>query len=233
MPASPPVPPAWDLPACSGCESWGVFTGIVRHIARVVSCDPSPAGLRVVLDPSGWDHAPRPGDSIACSGCCLTLAEPVGRPDGLLAFDAIPETLDKTTLGSWSPGRRVNLEPAARLGDRLDGHIVQGHVDGVGTVGAVDTVDGWRVRIRAPVHMGRYLVPKGSIAVDGVSLTLAAVGGDADAVSWFEVALIPETLGRTTLGDLGVDDTVNIECDIMAKTVAHMVEHYTRARPVD
>ncbi len=205
----------------------GMFTGIVRAIGTVVSADPSPAGRRIVIDPGGWDLRPAPGDSIACSGCCLTLVGPAEQSRGWFRFDAIPETLSKTTLGVWTPGRRVNLEAAARVGDRLDGHMVQGHVDTVGTVERVETVDGWRVRVGVPGEFGRYLVPKGSVTVDGVSLTLAAVGG---AEPWFEVALIPETLERTTLRDLRSGAGVNVECDITAKTVVHVVEHYLRGR---
>ncbi|MEM9372319.1 MAG: riboflavin synthase [Planctomycetota bacterium] len=204
-----------------------MFTGIVRHIARVVSCTETATGRRLVLDPLGWDHRPEPGDSIACSGCCLTLVEPVGSVGGMFTFDAIPETLAKTTLGGWAADTRINLEPAARMGDRLDGHIVQGHVDCVGKVVSVDQSEGWRVRVSVPAEMGRYLVPKGSITVDGVSLTLAGTGAVKEGTPWFEVALIPETLERTTLDGLSVGDRVNIECDITAKTVAHMVEHYT------
>lgn len=203
-----------------------MFTGIVRHVGRVVSSEPTEAGRRLVVDPQGWGHVPEPGDSIACSGCCLTLAAAVADADGMFTFDAIPETLAKTTLGSWAEGTRINLEPAARMGDRLDGHIVQGHVDGVGEVVSIDQTDGWRVRVSVPAEMGRYLVPKGSITVDGVSLTLAETGGVKEGSPWFEVALIPETLARTTLEGLGEGDGVNIECDITAKTVAHMVEHY-------
>lgn len=207
-----------------------MFTGIVRHVGRVASVEKTATGLRLVVDPRGWGHRPEPGDSIANSGCCLTLVRDVDEAGGMLTFDAIPETLAKTTLGAWAPGHGVNLEQAARMGDRLDGHIVQGHVDGVGVVDRVETADGWRVRIGVPAEMGRYLVPKGSVTVDGVSLTLAAVGGIREGSPWFEVALIPETLARTTLKDLKAGDGVNIECDITAKTVAHVVEHYMSLR---
>jgi len=207
-----------------------MYTGIIRHIARVVSNQPTGSGRRLVIDPLGWEHRPEPGDSVGCSGCCLTLVEPVADAGGLFTFDAIPETLSKTTLGAWEPGTAVNLEPPARMGDRLDGHIVQGHVDGVGEVLRIDETDGWRVRVSVPGEMGRYLVPKGSITVDGVSLTLAEVGGIKEGTPWFEVALIPETLERTTLRDRRSGDRVNIECDITAKTVAHMVEHYLSQR---
>lgn len=202
-----------------------MFTGIVRAIGTVISAEPTPAGRRIVIDPGGWDLRPAPGDSIACSGCCLTL---VGRPEqfgGRYTFDAIPETLSKTTLGAWTPGHRVNLEAAARVGDRLDGHIVQGHVDTVGRVERVDTADGWRLCVGVAGEFGRYLVPKGSITVDGVSLTLAAVGGVGGGEEpWFEVALIPETLERTTLRGLRSGDGVNIECDATVKTIVHTVE---------
>lgn len=214
-----------------------MFTGIVRHIGSVVSNDATPSGRRLVIDASGWGHAPNTGDSIACSGCCLTLTAPAG-PAGLLVFDAVPETLARTTLGGWVPGTGVNLEAAARVGDRLDGHIVQGHVDGVGTVKLVDwggAGDGWRVRVRVPDDLGLYLVPKGSIAVDGVSLTLAAVGGGGandGAGPWFEVALIPETLARTTLKGLKTGDRINIECDTTVKTIARVVEAYLAGRAI-
>ncbi|MFK7884360.1 MAG: riboflavin synthase, partial [Phycisphaerales bacterium] len=132
-----------------------MFTGIVRHIARVVSSTETPSGKRIVIDPQGWGHVPEPGDSIACSGCCLTLVRAVRDVDGMFTFDAIPETLNKTTLGGWEAGTEINLEPAARMGDRLDGHIVQGHVDCVGEVLNVDETEGWRVRVSVPAKMGR------------------------------------------------------------------------------
>ncbi len=207
-----------------------MFTGIVRAVGRVVSVEASAAGRRVVIDPGGWDHRPAPGDSVACSGCCLTVVEPLETSGGRLVFDAVPETLAKTTLASWVAGDGVNLEAAARVGDRLDGHLVQGHVDTVGTVERVETGTDRRLRVRAPAEFGRYLVPKGSIAVDGVSLTLAAVGpAGGDEGAWFEVALIPETLVRTTLGALSEDGRVNLEFDVTTKAVAHLVEHYLKS----
>ena len=136
----------------------------------------------------------------------------------MFTFDAIPETLEKTTLGSWETGDRVNLERALRMGDTLDGHQVQGHVDGTGEVLGVFTADGWRVRVGLDEGLMRYMIPKGSITIDGVSLTLAAMDTDA---GWIEVALIPETLDRTNLPDRVVGDRVNIECDVMVKTIVH------------
>ncbi|MEX0876713.1 MAG: riboflavin synthase, partial [Phycisphaerales bacterium] len=159
---------------------------------------------------------PAPGESIANSGCCLTLVEAVEEAGGMLKFDAIPETLSRTTLGSWEPGTRVNLERALRMGDTLDGHQVQGHVDGTGTVISVETGDGWRVRIGLNEALMRYMVPKGSVTIDGVSLTLADLDVEA---GWIEVALIPETLERTNLMDRAVGDRVNMECDVLVKTI--------------
>ncbi|MFG0246407.1 MAG: riboflavin synthase [Phycisphaerales bacterium JB052] len=198
-----------------------MFTGIVQHVGRVESVDRTPSGVRLVIDPCGWGYVPEPGDSIANNGCCLTLVDPIGQHDGRFAFDAIPETLDKTTLGGWKPDSRVNLERALRMGDTLDGHQVQGHVDGTGAVLGVFSQGGYRLRIGLGHDLMQYMIPKGSITVDGVSLTLAAI--DADA-GWVEVALIPETLDRTNLRDRVVGDRVNIECDVMVKTIVHTME---------
>lgn len=200
-----------------------MFTGIIQHVGEVVVIVPraDARGVRITLDPDGWDHTPKPGDSIACNGCCLTLVDESrtdksDRSKRLWMFDAIPETLAKTTLNDWQPGTRVNLERSLRVGDTLDGHQVQGHVDGTGQVLAIDTGDGWRVRIGLDGALMRYMIPKGSVCLDGVSLTLAAI--DADA-GWIEVALIPETLERTNLGDRAVGDRVNVECDVLVKTI--------------
>ncbi|MFG0326160.1 MAG: riboflavin synthase [Phycisphaerales bacterium JB037] len=203
-----------------------MFTGIVQHVGVIASVTPTDTGVRLTLDPAGWDHAPARGDSIACNGCCLTLADEP-RPGQPWCFDAIPETLAKTTLGAWSEGTRVNLEHAATMATLLGGHLVQGHVDGVGEVLGVETGEGWRVRVGLPAALMPYAVPKGSIALEGVSLTLAAVeprGG------WIEVALIPETLTRTTLGALKPGDPVNIEMDQAAKTIVHWLENFAEQR---
>jgi riboflavin synthase len=181
-----------------------LFTGIVREVGRVVSFD---AG-RLVVDAE--QTAAAEGDSVAVDGVCLTAV------DGTrLAFDVVEETLSRTTLGSLRPGDRVNLEPALRAGDPLGGHIVQGHVDGVGCVRTA----GELVWIDAPPELLRYCVEKGSITVDGVSLTVAAV--DADG---FAVALVPHTLEVTTLGGLEAGDAVNLEVDVLAKYVEKLVE---------
>lgn len=199
-----------------------MFSGIVQTVGKVVSIEPTPAGKRLRIDPQGWAHRPEPGDSVCVSGCCLTLAAPVGR-DGLFAFDAIPETLAKTTLGALQPGGGVNLEPSLTASSPMDGHTVQGHIEGVGKVTALTTEGEWRVRIEPPRGLMPCIVPKGSVAVDGVSLTVAAVD---PAAGWFEVALIPTTLERTIMRDYVVGSRVNLETDILARTVLHVMQHY-------
>lgn len=209
-----------------------MFTGIIQHVARVESVSPTPSGLRLVVDPLGWDHHPMPGDSIASNGVCLTLVDPIENHDGRFTFDAIPETLAKTTLAIWQPGQRINLERALRMGDTLDGHQVQGHVDGTGEVLGVGGDDGFRVRVALAPDLMRYMIPKGSVCLEGVSLTIA----DLDAgAGWIEVALIPETLARTNLGDRQPGDRINVECDVMVKTIVHTMRHLNASPgdPVD
>lgn len=203
---------------------FGMFTGIVQAIGTVHSLVKTAEGVRIVIDPSGWDHRPRAGDSIANCGCCLTLVSDEG---GLWSFDAIPETIEKTTLGLWKAGDRVNLERSLRVGDGLDGHQVQGHVDGVGKVIGVEDSDGYRLRIGLGRDLMKWMIPKGSAAIDGISLTIAALDVDGCG-GWIEVALIPETLERTTLGDRAVGDLVNIEADAMVKTIVHTLESMPR-----
>jgi riboflavin synthase len=181
-----------------------VFTGLVRQVGRVASFD----GGRLVVETT-IDAAL--GDSVAVNGVCLTV---VGN-DGALAFDAVPETLARTALGSLASGSRVNLEPALRAGDALGGHYVQGHVDGVATVRSVEAEgEGKRIWFDLSPSLLRYVVEKGSVAVDGASLTVAATD-DAG----FAVALIPHTLAHTTLDALRAGDPVNLETDILAKYV--------------
>lgn len=194
-----------------------MFTGLVEAVGVVTDAAPSPAGRRLVIDPRRWDRSPRAGDSVSVSGVCLTLLEP--RSDGSLAFDVVGETLAKTTLGSLAPGGHVNLEGSLRAGDELGGHFVQGHVDGVGRITRVQTEEqDWRLTIEPPDWMMDLVVPKGSITVEGVSLTIASVEG-----GHFEIALIPTTLERTTLATLREGDACNLEGDILAKTVAHLL----------
>ncbi|HZO95910.1 MAG TPA: riboflavin synthase [Gaiellaceae bacterium] len=179
-----------------------MFTGIVREVGRVVSFD----GGRLAVEA---DTDAAVGDSVSVSGVCLTV---VGRAP--LAFDVVAETLARTTLGRLEPGDRVNLEPALRAGEPLGGHYVQGHVDGVGRVRSA----GEPVWLDAPPELLRYLVEKGSVAVDGVSLTVAALDGDG-----FAVALVPHTLEATTLGALQPGDPVNLEVDVLAKYVERLL----------
>ncbi len=192
-----------------------MFTGLVQAVGRVADLSPTAAGVRLRIDPADWAHRPQPGESIAVSGCCLTLAEPVGEAR-LLVFDAIPETLRLTTLADLQRGSRVNLEPCCTPTTLLGGHIVQGHIDGVGEVASVVTEGEYRVRIRPPRGLMEFVTPKGSVCVDGVSLTIAGLGDD-----WFEVALIPTTLRETTLGELAAGSRVNLEMDVLAKTLVH------------
>lgn len=201
-----------------------MFTGLVQAVGTVRRLEPSPAGVRLVVEPvgprGGWGYVPGLGESISVSGCCLTVA---GVSEGAWAFDVVRETLSKTTLGGLAAGSLVNLEHSVTPATLLGGHLVQGHVDGVGVVERVDRGADWRVRVRSPAGLMEYMTPKGSVAVEGVSLTLAAVDV---AAGWFEVALIPTTLEVTTLGGLRDGDRVNLEADAMAKTVVHWLKNF-------
>jgi riboflavin synthase len=199
-----------------------MFTGLVQAVGTVVHIEPSAHGVRLAIDPRPWAHQPSPGDSISISGCCLTVAAlPSG---GLWAFDAIPETLSKTILGGLREGSKVNLEHAATPTTLMGGHIVQGHVDGVAEVVAVQKSPEYRIRICPPAPLMEFIAPKGSVCVDGVSLTVAGLDPHG---GWFEVALIPTTLDRTTLGALKPGDRCNLEADAMAKTIVHWLKHYS------
>jgi len=164
------------------------------------------------------------GESIAVNGVCLTVT---GVLDGTFTADVMGETLDRTSLGALTPGAPVNLERSVRLADRLGGHLVQGHVDATGTVISRSPAAHWdQVRITLPASIARYVVHKGSICVDGVSLTVSALGPgspDPEAGTWFEVSLIPETLKRTTLGTRQPGETVNLEVDVIAKYVERLL----------
>jgi riboflavin synthase len=189
-----------------------MFTGIVRELATVASFDGS---RLVVTAPETAAHA-AVGDSVAVAGVCLTVVETA---EGQLAFDVVPETLSRTALAGLVPGSAVNLEPSLRVGDQLGGHVVQGHVDAAGRVRSITPDgDGRRVWIDAPESVLGYCIEKGSIAVDGASLTIAAY----DDVG-FEVVLIPHTLAVTTLGALEPGDAVNLEADVLGKVVERLV----------
>ena len=193
-----------------------MFTGIVRELGEVVEVAGGEAGLRLRIAASATARAAAVGDSVAVAGVCLT-AEAVEGDE--LRFHAVRETLERTTLGRLSAGDAVNVEPALRAGEPLGGHIVQGHVDAVGAVRSVEPDgEGARVVIEAPAQVLRYCVEKGSITVDGVSLTVAALDGDA-----FTVALVPHTLAVTTLGRAAPRDRINLEVDVLAKYVERLV----------
>jgi riboflavin synthase alpha subunit len=193
-----------------------VFTGIVRERGRVGSVEGGGAGFRLRVEAPETAAGAAVGDSVSIDGVCLTV---VDTTDGTLAFDAVPETLSRTALAALGPGDAVNVEPALRAGEPLGGHVVQGHVDGVGCVRSVGAEGaGRRIWIDAPQELLRYCVEKGSIAVDGVSLTVAALDE-----AGFAVALVPHTLAATTLGSLAAGDRVNLETDVLAKYVERLL----------
>jgi riboflavin synthase len=192
-----------------------VFTGLVRDLGQVAAIDRSGDGARVRITTSLAGEI-QAGDSVAVNGVCLTAAAVDG---GWFEAEAVNETLNRSSLGRLTPGSQVNLELPLRVGDRLGGHLVQGHVDGLGRIAGAEA-DGFsrRLRIAADETLLRYVVEKGSIAVDGVSLTVVEV----DPAS-FTVSLIPETLERTSLGVAGLGTVVNLEVDVVAKYVAKAV----------
>ena len=193
-----------------------MFTGIVRERGRVTAVDGGAEARRLRIEARDTAAQLAIGDSVSIGGCCLTATEVA---NGTFSVTAIPETLSRTTLARLEPGDEVNLETATRAGEPLGGHYVQGHVDGVGRVASVESEDeGVRLWVEAPPSILRYCVEKGSIAVDGVSLTISALRDEA-----FEVALIPHTLEETTLGALEAGDEVNLEVDVLAKYVERLL----------
>jgi riboflavin synthase len=187
-----------------------VFTGIVRERGRVVAAERNGDGLRLLVEAPGTAAAAEPGDSIAVDGCCLTVTSTA---DASLAFDAVPETIARTNLGRLAAGAEVNLEPALRAGEPLGGHFVQGHVDGTARVERLEPEgDGARLALALTPELLRYCVEKGSVAVDGVSLTIAALREDG-----IEIALVPFTLEHTTLAAAAPGDELNVEVDLLAK----------------
>ncbi|MGH8862211.1 MAG: riboflavin synthase [Jatrophihabitantaceae bacterium] len=196
-----------------------MFTGIIEEIGEVLAVDRHGdcAVLRIAAA-TITDDLVR-GASIAVNGVCLTVVGWDGTGPVSVAFDVMGETLKRSVIGDLCPGSRVNLERAARVESRLDGHIVQGHVDGTGVIVSRTPSGAWEsVRFGLPAELSRYVAEKGSIAVDGVSLTVSAVGED-----WFEVGLIPETLRATTLGGKQPGDAVNLEVDVLAKYVERLM----------
>ncbi len=211
--------------------TFGMFTGIVQAKGRISGIQRNDFGARLSVDGLGWPdpkvYQPARGDSICVSGVCLTVVEVAGGAGGVLSFDVIAETLAKTNLGELKEGDPVNLEPPVTASQPLGGHFMQGHVDGVGEVTDVQAgKNEHRVTVKPPAELMAYIIPKGSIAIDGISLTIAEVTEDR-----FEVALIPTTLDLTTLGDTTVGRRVNLETDIISKTVVHQLERLRGGTP--
>ena len=192
-----------------------MFTGIVEKSVRVISVVDAPKFRRVTIA-ADWPDVAH-GESIAVNGVCLTVAE---IQPGELGFDVIAETLAKTNLSSTKVGQAVHVERAMRAGDRFDGHFVQGHVDGLARlIRSTSDSEEWRLTCRAPESLGKYLVPKGSVTLDGVSLTIADLRGDE-----FDVALIPTTVQVTELAKREIGWGFNLECDILSKTIVAQLE---------
>lgn len=200
-----------------------MFTGIVEELGEVVGLERAADSARLTLSGPRVTEGAAHGASIAVDGVCLTVTDQTVT-DGRFTADVMAETLDRSTLGGLRVGDRVNLERAALVGGRLDGHIVQGHVDGVGRVVAREPGERWEtVRVALPRQLARYVVEKGSVAVDGVSLTVTEVAGPGAAEPTFAVGLVPTTLALTTLGRKGVGAPVNLEVDVLAKYVERLV----------
>jgi riboflavin synthase len=199
-----------------------MFTGIVAELGEVAGIEQRGDAARLTI--RGSTEGVSPGDSIAVNGVCLTVT---GTLDGTFTADVMGETLDRSGLGALRAGAPVNLEQSVRLADRLGGHLVQGHVDGTGTIISRSPAEHWdQVRISLPAGISRYVVHKGSITVDGISLTVSALGPPGDGYvgdTWFEVCLIPETLKRTTMGARQPGEVVNLEVDVIAKYVERLL----------
>jgi riboflavin synthase len=201
-----------------------MFTGIVEELGEIVSVEHLAEAARLTVRGPRVTVGVAHGDSIAVNGVCLTVTAVAG---ATFTADVMAETLSRSALGALEPGSPVNLERSLRVGDRLGGHMVQGHVDGVARVLSRVTGEHWDVvRIAMPPGLSRYLVEKGSVTVDGVSLTVSALG-DGPGEPWFEVSLIPTTLAATTLGRARPGDSVNLEVDVIGKYVERML----RAEP--
>ncbi|MFC6882994.1 MULTISPECIES: riboflavin synthase [Actinomadura] len=199
-----------------------MFTGIVEELGEIEAIEPDGDSVKVRIRGPVVSGDAAHGASIAVNGVCLTV---VDVEDGSFTADAVKETLDRSSLGSLAAGSKVNLERPVRLQDRLGGHLVQGHVDGVGEILARDPGERWDVvTVSLPAHLSRYVVDKGSITVDGISLTVVEAGADR-----FTVALIPTTLALTTLGRKKPGDPVNLEVDVVAKYVERLIADRTGA----
>ncbi|OBJ90713.1 riboflavin synthase [Mycobacterium asiaticum] len=198
-----------------------MFTGIVEELGEVTGRDALAEAARLIIRGPVVTADAGHGDSIAVNGVCLTVVEVLS--DGRFSADVMAETLNRSNLGELRPGSRVNLERAAAVNSRLGGHIVQGHVDGTGEIVSRTPSEHWEVvRVRMPATVARYVVEKGSITVDGISLTVSGLG--ADPYDWFEVSLIPTTRELTTLGTSPVGTQVNLEVDVIAKYVERLLQ---------
>ena len=203
-----------------------MFTGIVEELGEIVAVEPLVDAARLTVRGPLVTSDARHGDSIAVNGVCLTV---VDTADGEFTADVMRETLDRSSLAGVTPGSPVNLERAARVDSRLGGHVVQGHVDGTGSVLAREPSEHWElVRITLPAELDRYVVEKGSVTVDGVSLTVVEVSAIGSDQPWFSVSLVPTTLALTTLGRRQVGELVNLEVDVMAKYVERALSAYDR-----
>jgi riboflavin synthase len=192
-----------------------MFTGIVRELGTVEDVREEGGGVRLTVHAPATAEGAAVGDSLNVNGVCLTA---IGSADGSIDFDVVPETLRRSSLGRLGPGAAVNVEPALRAGEPLGGHLVQGHVDAVGRVRRTDEEG---LEVEAPPDVLRYCVEKGSVTVEGVSLTIARLGED-----WLGVALVPHTRAVTTLGDASPGDEVNIEVDVIAKHIERLLAGY-------
>ncbi|HEY7800187.1 MAG TPA: riboflavin synthase [Hyphomonadaceae bacterium] len=203
-----------------------MFTGLVTDVGRVKAVEDSNGLRRITVESKYPVSSLQLGASVQHNGVCLTLVEFGERAEGSWwKVEAVPETLSRTSLGQLMTGSRINLELSLKIGDELGGHLVYGHVDGLGIVRSLTTDgDSRRIRIEIANPLSKFLAEKGSITVDGVSLTVSAVGY-SDNSDWFEVAIIPHTLAVTTLGALTPGDRVNLEVDMLARYVARMLEH--------
>ena len=197
----------------------GVFTGIVDQSVAIANVVDGPRFRRITI-PNPWDDV-RGGESISVNGCCLTVAELM---EGKIGFDVVIETLSKTNLGLLSIGDRVHLERSLRVGDRIDGHFVQGHIDGTARLLDKQLTPECRLRLENPSELAKYIVQKGSVSIDGVSLTIASIGSN-----YFEVALIPTTISRTELANRSIGWPFNIETDVLAKTIISYLERQQSA----
>jgi len=200
-----------------------MFTGLIQTVCPVKSAARSGRTMRLKINLGPLADDVKPGDSIAVNGCCLTVAEMTGLA---ACFDISTETIEKTSIGKLIPGKNTNIELALKPTDRLGGHFVSGHIDGTAKIAAIEKQDRFaNIKFTTSAELLEQMLPKGSVAVDGISLTIAAMDNES-----FTVALIPETLNKTTLGNAKVGDTVNIETDIIVKTVKKYLQNLLGAK---